>query len=477
MNSRCSLGAIVFQLKRQTPCRRELRKEGQEKSLWWRNRGQWAWPQEVWARINLPCRILVYHTALGIKGWVGTLCSWELRDPCGTESKTQRRVLKSGKEMIIRFQVPRDRGERWISVQVTRNGCVKFRINLRRLSWTTTISRSPILDILKKSSRMFEKVESSRRRPDSDQKVNVLICGSIMLTTMKAAIHIGEDYNENLVSCRDTKLWGAQNDVRHHAEIDLEAEARDQARLHYWMATFSWEEIYFATWPCNQVVISESTCLFRLSSIFGKDARTSRGHGEVERATSTFAGVQWIQRSLEPTVNHLSSDGIFSQDTQHCTFSKIQARMTFRETRPEEFEDRITFMYMFNDIGPRKGITMNAFRILKSLEISQKKCPLGQWSFLCLGDGEEEKGMERTITNLKDNEILLHMSWLPISKTVNIHFWELPVRWIGDSWKRKVWNARFTSLRILRTQIFHFAQSTLQISSASTEQSRIGVMN
>ena len=36
-----------------------------------------------------------------------------------------------------------------------------------------------------------------------DQRVNVVISGLFMSTTMKAAIHLGEDYNENLVACRN----------------------------------------------------------------------------------------------------------------------------------------------------------------------------------------------------------------------------------------------------------------------------------
>ena len=40
----------------------------------------------------------------------------------------------------------------------------------------------------------------------------------------------------------------------------------------------------------------------------------------------------------------------------------------------------------------------------------------------------------------------------------------------------KVGDVRFTSVRILRMQTFCFARSFLQTSSASTEQSRIGVI-
>ena len=86
-------------------------------------------------------------------------------------------------------------------------------------------------------------------------------------------------------------------------------------------------------------------------------------------------------------------------------------------------------------------------------------------------------GTERTITNLKDSGILPQMSWLPISNTADIQSSELPVRWSGILEEEKVGNVRFTSVRILRMQILYFARTILQISSVSTEQSRIGAIN
>ena len=101
-----------------------------------------------------------------------------------------------------------------------------------------------------------------------------------------------------------------------------------------------------------------------------------------------------------------------------------------------------------------------------------KRFPLGDWSFL--GPGEEENLMEGTITNLKDS--LLQMSWQTISRTVDIQYSELPVRWIVDFRERKVNDVRFTSALNLRTQIFYLAQFFPQIRSVSTWQQRIGVM-
>ena len=64
---------------------------------------------------------------------------------------------------------------------------------------TTTTLRSPILDIRQKLSPEDDQIVL-------DHKVNVLICGLKMSTTMMAAIHLGEDYSEILVAYRNPNL-------------------------------------------------------------------------------------------------------------------------------------------------------------------------------------------------------------------------------------------------------------------------------
>ena len=75
--SPCFLAVFFFQLKIRMPCRGELRKEGKEKSLWWRNQGQWVWCQEVWVWINLPCCIRVHQTENYRMAWNFDLTSTE----------------------------------------------------------------------------------------------------------------------------------------------------------------------------------------------------------------------------------------------------------------------------------------------------------------------------------------------------------------------------------------------------------------
>ena len=94
--------------------------------------------------------------------------------------------------------------------------------------------------------------------------------------------------------------------------------------------------------------------------------------------------------------------GYFSRHTTLQVLTEIQEGMAVRRTFPEEFGDRIIFMCMFNDIDwTKKGNCDECSSNSEKVKDFAKRFPLGHWSFL--GPGEEENGMERTVTNLKDS--------------------------------------------------------------------------
>ena len=93
-----------------------------------------------------------------------------------------------------------------MSVQgVPRNQCEVLRINLRGQGWTSRVCR--FFDY-----RYVEKVLESIRQKwrlssyELDEKTNVLIWGLCVSTTMKASVHLGHYYNENLVACKNTNF-------------------------------------------------------------------------------------------------------------------------------------------------------------------------------------------------------------------------------------------------------------------------------
>ena len=82
---------------------------------------------------------------------------------------------------------------------------------------------------------------------------------------------------------------------------------------------------------------------------------------------------------------------------------EIQDNMAACQTSPEEFEDRIIFMSMFNDIVRiEKRNSEKGSRVTQegsSLDIGHSSVPK-----------KKKNGMEHTMTNLKESAILLPMS-------------------------------------------------------------------
>ena len=118
----------------------------------------------------------------------------------------------------------------------------------------------------------------------------------------------------------------------------------------------------------------------------------------MEGSTSILPG-------MESTEDQLSSSGIFSLDTLQI-LKMVQVLMTVRQTRPEELEDRIIFMSMFNDIDwTKKGNYNECFSNNEKVRDFAKKdlrWDIGLFSVLV----KKKNGMERTVTNLKDTGIL-----------------------------------------------------------------------
>ena len=190
--SRCFPAAIFFEWNSRTPCRRELRKEGQEKSLWWQNQSQQPWYQETWARNNPPRWIRVRHTARRVTGWVGMPISQELKDRCGTESENPTASSQEWQRDDHPFS---STGKRVHGIQHQ-----LFRMKLDHHN----LEVSDHLFIEKVFTNVRQKLNRSEDDQILDQRVDVLIWGWLLSTTMKAAIRLGENYNENLLAWRNT---------------------------------------------------------------------------------------------------------------------------------------------------------------------------------------------------------------------------------------------------------------------------------
>ena len=60
----------------------------------------------------------------------------------------------------------------------------------------------------------------SKNNETFDLNTNVLLWGLFMSTTVKSAVHLGSEHQQNLIACRNTNSEGAQGDVRYHLATD-----------------------------------------------------------------------------------------------------------------------------------------------------------------------------------------------------------------------------------------------------------------
>ena len=185
--------------------------------------------------------------------------------------------------------------------------------------------------------KVFANVRQKLTRPEKD--------GMLDLSDNESSSRVGFR-KKTTVLHQEHRQRGAHDIAIHHAEIDLVTETWDQRGSHDRMACYSMDEIYFVTWQSNRAVKSKSTRLLRFRALSGKDASTPFSCGEVERAT-------WMFLEL-----HASSRIIWSFEFEWNLFpghptmeilKEIQMKMAKRGIRPEEFEDRIIFMSLFND--------------------------------------------------------------------------------------------------------------------------------
>ena len=118
-----------------------------------------------------------------------------------------------------------------------------------------------------------------------DVKTNVLIWGLVMSTTMKALVHLGPNYNENLVGCKNTnfKELRALFDITHRLIWEPSIEILNVCTM---ILRFTpWMRSTFVLPPSNQMGASKNTRLLRFSFMSGKMYAHTGANAKMERST------------------------------------------------------------------------------------------------------------------------------------------------------------------------------------------------
>ena len=372
--------------KNRTPCRRELRKEGPKKSLWWRHQGQHVWYGEAWAQHTFPSSESGASYSPGYQELVIILFSQALGDQCGTESRIQQRVFKSGKEMIFRFLALRDQCG-VCAFQAQGDLCDGPRTNLQERSWTAATCKSPAVNTWESLHKCSTEVESLGERTDiwfQSQCIDLEV------------IYVNNDESSSTcwaklwwifwVTYRNTNFKELKTlfDMTHKLIFDQDLEILNVLRLN---GNLPVDEIHFATQPSDPVGESKSTRLLRFSFISGKDARAFRSQCKMERSAWRLPTVQRIHRTTWVQLDYFLR-------TYNVADSPKRFKTNWKLVKQVQDDFKIvTFSCPCSTtlIAQRQDILQNVFRVPNRVKKYSTRFQLGHWSFL--GPREEENGM------------------------------------------------------------------------------------
>ena len=268
-----------------------------------------------------------------------------------------------------------------------------------------------------------------------------------MSSTVEASVLMGKNYSDNV---RSIKKYKGKSHLKQMFEIS------EQLRLEQSDEIFGVSHICWESSPWKQLSLVNDEEVIRLS------------HAKVYVFSDS---VLYLGKMSEnPQSNTVWKDKL--------TWFKSSSQYRTLMGEPEQFQGRIIFMSMFNEIiwGYEDNETEC---IANSTLVSEKKrFPAGHWSFLGLGSetkwystcnerpqGEWDRVAELMMIKFRESGHPVFRATSPLSRS-------------RKAQKQREWKIIFiTSVPMeIRLKLF-FAQLCLLISSASTEQSQTCVKN
>ena len=165
-----------------------------------------------------------------------------------------------------------------------------------------------------------------------------------------------------------------------------------------------------------------------------------------------------------------------SQDLRHWRSSR-RSRKTCKiaNLEPEDFEDRIIFMSMFNDIEwTKRG---NSEQCISNSEKVNKYAKRFSRGHLAIPRPRKWKEVVRKsqLHTWRKMRFHRHRDGGGISKKPVTQYSRVSVIWVVEFWKERITETPCTSMRMLQTQNSFSERFTQQVSSVSAEHSQPGV--
>ena len=205
-------------------------------------------------------------------------------------------------------------------------------------------------------SECTTKNESSRKKQMLDLEVDGIIWRIFMSATMKAAIHLGPTYQQNLCTAKNTDFEPLRSlfDISQSLILTHESEICGTSSIEWhhtlWRRSILLHDRSIELSKAKLNVWSDSVlCL-------GKMHEHPTGVEKLKERKGWFFGSKHHQEFFGIDGEPLELDwNIFPRHTTVELLKEIQKIITTRGSKPEEFKNMIIFMSMYNDIDWTKS--------------------------------------------------------------------------------------------------------------------------
>ena len=230
-----------------------------------------------------------------------------------------------------------------------------------------------------------------------DLKINVLILRLFMSTTMKASVHLGPNYNQNLKGYRNTNFEDlktlfdiTQRSILHHADEILNVSAIEWTFSRQTRSTLLHDQVIKWTKAKVHVYTDSVLCLGKMQELSGANKKWTDQHREFQRCNDYRELIGIDGEPIEFEWN------IFPGLTRHRSKKILQDQ----KTDTEHLEGRLNAKSMFSDIDWTKyGNSEICISNSEQVKNYAKRFRVGAGHSSV---HEKKNGTERTPTNLKE---------------------------------------------------------------------------
>ena len=239
-------------------------------------------------------------------------------------------------------------------------------------------------------------------------KTNVLILGLLMSTTMKSSVHLGLQYQENLVADKNCRLRGVQDIVRKNVKSDC-GQSFGILNVSTMKNTFS---LWMRSLSCHDQVITErkqicmstqiQSCVWERCIVIQKRMKRWTSRSQELHQSYEYSELSGTDGELIEFEWNVSKDSDrFRLDSGRSGGSTNKSRTSWgKNSTHSDVNDKDR---------TKDGNSLGCLSNSKEVRDYATRTKRGHWSFF--GFGNEENAVERTLIKQTENQTMKPIRW------------------------------------------------------------------